>query len=241
MNHSGAYMTRLHLFAAGVVSLTLASVAWAQLNEVVVTANRVSGDDYSRIPAIAIERRADFLVQRVQLTNDTRDSNARHAEIHQTVRDLVKAAASRSGIALGFGDEFLIPITAEDFRIPLDTDKRRPDTTSTALFVKLALAPKDDIKSALRTLEDFIAKAKVSGRAEIERGDEVALSIVDPERYRYEIIAKIVEDARRLQMAIGTRCRVDISGLSNRVSWQRSDISQLTLYIPYEVELSGCE
>ena len=48
-------------------------------------------------------------------------------------------------------------------------------------------------------------------------------------------------DAKRLQSAIGSPCKVEISGLSNRVSWQRSDISELTLYIPYQVQLTGCQ
>ena len=102
--------------------------AMAQMEEVVVTGARISGDDYLRMPAIVLERRADFLVQRVR-----------------------------------------------------------------------------------------------------------------PEKYRYDIIARITEDAKRLQNAVASQCKVEISGLSNRVSWQRSDISELTLYIPYQVQLSGCQ
>jgi hypothetical protein len=67
------------------------------------------------------------------------------------------------------------------------------------------------------------------------------LSLVTPERYRYDIIGKITEDARRLQATVGPQCKIEIHGLSNRVSWQRSDVSQLTLYIPYQVQLTGCQ
>ena len=34
---------------------------------------------------------------------------------------------------------------------------------------------------------------------------------------------------------------VEVSGLASRVSWQRSDVSELTLYIPYKIQLTGCQ
>ena len=109
---------------------------WAQLDEVVVTGARVSGDDYSRIPAVVLERRADFLVQRIRLTNDTRAEEARVQELHKTIRDMVADAAKRPGMALSHGDEFLIPITATAYEVPLGKGSKRPDTSSTEIYVK---------------------------------------------------------------------------------------------------------
>ena len=57
--------------------LSTGAPAWAQVDEVVVTGARISGDDYSSIPAVVLQRRADFLVQRIRLTNDTRAEDAR--------------------------------------------------------------------------------------------------------------------------------------------------------------------
>lgn len=224
-----------------IASLLSAGSALAQANEIVVTGNRISGDDYSSIPAVTVEKRADFLVQQIRLTNDTRAADARRQELYQTIRDLLADAAKKPGIAFGYGDEFLIPITPQDHEIPLEHNLRRPDTSSTALYVKMALGANDDVSKALETLTAFIRKARLAGRTEIEPLADVALSVVNPDRYRYEIIAEISADAKKLQAAIGSRCKVAITGLSNRVSWQRSNISQLTLYIPYEVELNGCE
>jgi hypothetical protein len=211
------------------------------LGEIVVTGSRVSGDDYSGIPAITLDKRADFLVQQIRLTNDTRAADSRRKELYQTIRDLLADASKKPGIALGFGDEFLIPITPQNYEIPLQSAGQRPDTSSTELYVKVALGPSDDVSKALSALSAFIAKARVTGRTEIQPQDDVALSIVNPERYRFEIITQISADARKIQSAVGSQCRVSISGLSNRVSWQRSDISQLTLYIPYEIELTECQ
>ncbi|HEY6924424.1 MAG TPA: hypothetical protein VI653_13215 [Steroidobacteraceae bacterium] len=66
-------------------------------------------------------------------------------------------------------------------------------------------------------------------------------TVVTPEKYRYDIIGRITADAKKLQATIGAQCRIEIHGLSNRVSWQRSDVSQLTLYIPYQVQLTECQ
>jgi len=229
------------LTIATLISCTCGTLASAQMEEVVVTGARVSGDDYSRIPAVVLERRADFLVQRIRLTNDTRAAEGRTKELYQTIRDMLADAAKGPGIALSYGDDFLIPITSSNYEVPLDKGAKRPDTSATELYVKMALGQKDNVQKAMAELSAFIKKARVSGRTEVEAAGDVGLSLVTPEKYRYDIIARITEDAKRLQAAVGSQCKVEISGLSNRVSWQRSDISELTLYIPYQVQLTGCQ
>src|SRR5262245_57246684 len=135
--------------------------------EIVVTGSRISGDDYSQMPAVTIRKRADFLVQPISLTNDTRDKDARRTELYQTVRDLVADAAKKPGMALGYGEDFLIPVTAQDYEIPLHGGSR-PDTSATELYVKLALTPADDVARSLAMLATFIEKARMSGRTEID-------------------------------------------------------------------------
>jgi hypothetical protein len=228
---------RVFLVAASLFSVT----AWGQLSEVVVTGSRISGDDYSRTPTVVMQRRADFIVQSVLLTNDTRDKDARTRELYQTIRDMVSDASKRPGIALGYGDDFLIPITAAAYDVPLSSEGRKPDTSATEIYVKMALNEKDDVLKAIASLRAFIKAARVSGRTEVQPQGDVGLSLVDPEKYRFEIISKITEDEKRVKASVGQTCKLKISGLSNRVSWQRSDISELTLYIPYQVELADCQ
>lgn len=222
-------------------ALTFCAPAYAQFEEIVVTGSRITGDDYSRIPAIVLERHADFLVQRIRLTNDTRAEEGRTKEIYQTIRDMLADAAKRPGIALGYGDDFLIPITSSNYEVPLQKESKRSDTSAAELYVKMALSEKDDVPKAVSELTAFIKKAHLSGRTEIEPEGDVGLSLVAPEKYRYDIIAKITEDAKRLQATVGSQCKIEIHGLSNRVSWQRSDVSELTLYIPYQIQLTGCQ
>jgi hypothetical protein len=215
--------------------------AYAQLDEVVVTGQRISGDDYSGIPAIVLTRRADFIVQRITLTNDTRAEEGRIKELQQTIRDMVADAAKRPGMALSYGDEFLIPISDSAKEVVMIPGAKRADTSNASLYVKVALNEKDNVPAAIANLAAFIRKARVTGRTEVDAQDDVGLSLVSPEKYRYEIIRKITDDAKKLRDTVGAQCKVHISGLSNRVSWQRSDVSELTLYIPYQVELTDCE
>jgi hypothetical protein len=223
------------------IALAAGAPAWAQMEEVVVTGSRISGDDYSGIPAVVLQRRADFLVQRIRLTNDTRAEDGRIRELHQTIRDMVSDATKKPGIALSYGDEFLIPISATASEVVLTDGGKREDTSSASVYVKMALGEKDDVTAAIASLRTFIRKARISGRTEIEPEGDVGLSLVTPEKYRYDIISKITADAKRLREAVGSKCRVQLSGLANRVSWQRSDVSELTLYIPYQIELVDCE
>jgi hypothetical protein len=231
--------------ARSLASLTLTLLTttpvWAQMDEVVVTGSRISGDDYSSIPAVVLQRRADFLVQSIQLTNDTRAEEVRIRELQQTIRDMVKDAATRKGIALSYGDEFLIPISANATEVDLSGVGKRPDTSSASIYVKMALSEKDDVPTAISNLRSFIRKARITGRTEIIPLGDVGLSLVAPEKYRYDIIGLITNDARKLRATVGDKCRIQVSGLSNRVSWQRSDISELTLYIPYQIQLNDCE
>ena len=235
-------MRHLARIATLLVTATLAAPALAEgLDEIVVTGSRVSGEDYSRIPAIVLQRRADFLVQRIRLTNDTRAQEGRKQELYQTIRDMVTAAAQHKGLALSYGDEFLIPITATDYAVPMAERGNRPDTSSAEIYVKMALGEKDDVTKSIAALNAFIKGAHLDGRTEIEQQGDVGLSLVTPEKYRYEIIARIAEDAKKLQTTVGSQCKVELTGLSSRVSWRRSDISELTLYVPYEVQLTGCQ
>ena len=230
-----------HISLALAIVCVAAMPAWGQFEEVVVTGSRISGDDYSGIPAVVLQRRADFLVQSIRLTNDTRAENARIKELQQTIRDMVSDAAKKPGIALSYGDEFLIPISATATEVVLIPGGNRPDTSSTSIYVKMALGEKDDVPASIAALKAFIKKARISGRTEIDPEGDVGLSLVTPEKYRYDIISKITDDAKKLKAAVGAKCRIELSGLANRVSWQRSDVSELTLYIPYQIQLAECE
>ncbi len=211
--------------------------------EIVVTAARIRGDQPPPpLPAVVIRKRADFLLQSVELTNDTRDAKARENELYQTLRGLAAAAAKTPGLSLAWQNGFLMPITERDYQIPLQPDDERDDASRAVLYIKYALTPQSDVPRAVKTLGDFVDNAKMIGRSSIEPLGDVALSIVNPERYRPEVVQAIAASVQDLQQAFGAACkvRVGLGDFSNRLQWQRSDVSELTLYLPYRLSVEGC-
>lgn len=220
-------------------ALFLGTTALAEsLEEVVVTGLRAS--DYSEMPAITITKPADFLVQEIQLINDSRSPDLRRKEIIATIEGMLKRAASDRSVALSYGEGFLVPVSLTDESLQIIEDKKRADTSRVEIFVKVTLAAGDDTKAKIASLRKFIEKTQLAGRTEIDPLGDVGLSIVGPEKYRYEILARIAAENARLTKAIGSKCEVKVSGLSGRVRWERTEVAELMLYIPYDVEISHC-
>ena len=210
------------------------------LDEIVVTGSRRTGEAVVPLPAVTIRKRADFLVQAVSISNDTRDAKSRKAETYQTVRGLVQAAARIPGMSLAFQKGVLIPITDKDYQVPLTDDGDRNDASHATIYVKLALTPQTDVTQAITTLETFISDAKMVGRTSLDSEGDVALSVINPERYRGEVIAAIAQSVKELRTALGDRCRINVGDFSRRLQWQRSEVSELTLYLPYDLRVEGC-
>jgi hypothetical protein len=209
-----------------------------ELEEVVVTAERAQS--YDGVPAVTVRKPADFLVQGIRLVNDSRSPDLRRTEIIGTIDGLLKRAAEIRNVALSYGEGFLVPIDLSSDALQIIEDQRRSDTSVVDIFVKVTLAEKDDTKRRIADLRTFIKQAKLVGRTEIEPKGDVGLSIVNPEKYRAELLARIAEDNAKLSQAMGKKCDVKVGGLERRIEWQRTGVAELTLYIPYSVEISKC-
>lgn len=221
------------LFAIFVSKLILAT----GMDEIVITGSRLS-DDYDVMPAVAIERKADFLVQNIRLINDSRSPELRKEEIIKTIDNLLKASKKINGIKLSYGDGFLVPVNLNDDSLQIIEDRKRIDTSYVDIFVKVALNEKRSPKQQISELRSFISKAKLVSRTEIEAYGDIGLSIVGPEQYRYQIIKKITAENEKIKKAIGGDCNIKVSGLEGRVQWDRTDITELTLYIGYATEVT---
>lgn len=216
-----------------------ATAAGADIQEVVVTGMR--SDGYSEMPAVTLSKPADFLVQQIRLTNDSRAPALRGKELLATIEGMLKRAASEKNVALSYGgDGFLLPVTLTDESLDIIEDQKRADTSSVDLFVKVTLVAGDDIKARIASLRKFIERSQLAGRTEVMPLDDIGLSVVNPEKYRYDILAKIAEENARLTKAMGEKCQVKVTGLEGRVKWERIELAELTLYIPYRVEISDC-
>jgi hypothetical protein len=187
-----------------------------------------------------VTKTADFLVQNVRVVNDSRDSELRHKEVFESIEALMKQAARSDGIELSYGQGFLRPIDLHDDEFVLTEDYDRTDTSYVDIYVKVRFDRDKDAKAQINALRKFIMDAENVGRTEIDMEGDIGLSIVRPERYRYEIIAGIAEESRKLMEAMGGNCAVSVDGLEGRVQWERSSLSELTLFIPYTVSVTGC-
>jgi hypothetical protein len=211
----------------------------AELEEVVVTGSRTYGD-YYEMPSVTVARKADFLVQNIRLVNDSRAPDLRRSEIVATIQNLLQRADSMQGMALSYGEGFLEPITLDDESLQLIEDRQRVDTNYVDIYAKVELNSDRAAKAQIGDLREFIAGVKKSGRTEVLPIGDIGLSIVGPEQYRYEIIRKIAEERSRISEAMEANCSFSVKGLEGRVQWERTSVSELTLYIPYAIEVSDC-
>jgi hypothetical protein len=212
--------------------------ASGQLEEIVVTGARV---EFYEMPAVAVTKQADFLVQNIRLINDSRAPELRRQEIFGTIERMLARAQRERGMALSYGTGFLEPTDLTSDALQLIADRQRVDTSYVDIYAKVQFDPSRSARDQIAALRDFIAEADRIGRTEIDALGDIGVSIVGPEQYRYEIIQQIAAENRRLQQALGNQCQVAISGLEGRVQWERTDVSELTLYIPYGVEVTDCQ
>lgn len=205
------------------------------LEEVVVTASRRDADGYDeRVPAVGLRRTADYAVQEVYITCDTRDPAKRNDEIFAMVRGAIDlAAARRGGIELATGEMIVEPLTGANYRNLAVISDGRPDTGRTTFLVKTRLSTGVDGKAALDRIATFIKDVPVVGRAEIKGADSLTLSVVGPDQYRSQIVELIAADARATAGKVGDNYAVEIKGLDRPVEWARASLTEVLLYLPY--------
>jgi hypothetical protein len=223
-----------------VVLLALAAPVMAQqgggLEEIVVTARRREATNYDEgMPAVGLRRVADYAVQTVTVTGDTRDADKRHEEIFAMVRGAIDLAARRGNIELATGEMVVEPLTAANYRnLTLRIDNR-PDSNATSFLVKTRLGAGIDAKAALDKIYAFIKDVPAVGRAEMKPTGELTLSVVRPDQYRGAIIDLIATDAHATAAKLGPDYAVDIRGLQRPVEWSRASLTEVLLYVPYDM------
>ncbi len=218
------------------LTIFVSTATHAQLEEIVVTAQAQGG--YYNMPAVTLKKEADFLVQNIRLVNDSRSPERRKSEIFESIEKLIKRSQKMTGIALSYGDGFLTPVNLNDDSLQIINDKKRIDTSYVDIFVKVALNENASPKAQISSMRKFITSASLMGRTEILPLGDIGLSIIGPEQYRYAILKKIAAENKGMVEALGERCKFSLSGLQNRVEWERSGLAELTLYIGYESEIT---
>lgn len=216
----------------------IATSSWGQnVEEVVVTGART--EEGATMPGTFLRKTGDYLLLQVNVTNDTREAQARKDEIYATLRTALAAANRDGSIEISMIDEndLVIALKVDSATVVLRNGDR-PDTSATRISVKTKIPQQGANGQALISkLKDFVSGIKVTGRTKLDPDGDVDISIVAPHRYRAEIIALFAQDAKNITAALGEDYKIVATGIDRPVRWVRMGLLELALFVPYKFEV----
>lgn len=237
------FVTRVTCLLIGLLNLC-ATAAFAQSEEIIVSASRLTRSDFVVIPAVNLKRKADFMVLRTYVISDSRDKALRIEEVTKTLRAIAKKAAGNKNIELGLIKrfetdddeiEYIVPFDPSDIDEQFFTHGGRVDTTRTTIVAKTPIKQSDDDPGAIvARLERFLESVPVTGRAIVSDDGDPNLSVVNPNQYRPLLIDKIAQDNAQIIDSLGPAYGIEVSGLEQPVRWQVTGPLELTLYFSYK-------
>ena len=222
------------------VTSALSTAAFAQDNsniagEIVITAQRGSAvylDDAQ--PVIGLRRTADSAIQSAEINSDSREEDVRKREIHAMLEAAINRATD-AGVELVTGDFQLKPITLANYRELIFQRGIRPDTSLVSFYVKSKLA--GSTGTAQSRIDAFIKGVPATGRALMEKRGGLTLTIINPDQYRDAIVKLIAAESRKYAGFFGPDYGVEVTGLSEQLSWAQASGTEVFLYIPYRFSI----
>jgi len=204
------------------------------LEEVTVTGFR---QNMEAAPHVFLLRRVDHLITKVRVVCDTREPAKRRQELKDTLKSMIREAGKTGTISLGVGDEIVADLTERMLDKVIEPDAKA-DTSVAVVIIKTRVSKDDMFDDATGRIEHFIETTPKVGRTELLRDKDWELTIVGPEQYRAQIVAKIADDAKKTAALFGPDYSVRIGGLQNRVSWSQKGPLDLALYIQYDMAIA---
>lgn len=198
------------------------------LEEIVVTGEW-------NLPPITLIKIADFAALHCTITNDTRNEEKRREEIYETLKIMAESAEKTKKIELKSG---VYIIKKDDYQIDLRPDGKRPDVSIAEIILKVPLKESDNLVSLQSQLKEFVEKAKLIGRTELVLGG-FGISVVNPEKYRYELISKIFTDVSKIKESSKSELNISIIGLDDRLKIRRYSSKEIELYLNYKFFISS--
>ena len=230
----GGHMVRRLFATALFAGLVLPAAAQAQIETVVVTAERLA-DSYDA-PHLWIVKRADHVITHLNVTCDTRDLSQRRAELKETLRNMIQTAAGTATISLGLGDKIVGDLNESNFDQIIEPDTRA-DTSHAVVIIKTKVSADDTLNGAIARVMAFIDKVPKAGRTEVLRQGSWDLTLIGPEQYRDAILKLIVDDAKHTADLFGPGNGIAIDGLEQQVAWYQKGPLDLGLFIPYKLRI----
>ncbi len=219
-------------------SFVMPAAAQDEEMEIVVTGSRLESWDRFPAPHAYITRRADFAVIEVFIRNDTREQNAREAEILDALRRM-ETAAQRANKTLALVDDEIDIVR----RFSLEGARQlmrpggRADTSSLTVRLRTAVTTDDTLESSHARAARFVENLPKPGRVEMSLG-ETDLTMVNLERYRADMLREILAEASQVSQMSGGVLHVEVGGLENQVAFKRASDLELILFLPYQLSVA---
>jgi hypothetical protein len=234
-----------HMILAA-LSVFFASTSFAQeggeakeLDSVEVVGSRISYEDLNGTPAISITKQGDYLLQKITLINDTRSEDGRKQEIYATIEKILSKVGGQYQLLSGEG--YRVALNKNNYKVDLSKDSARPDVNRVTLYIRANISgSSEDGDKLIASLRNFARESQKIGRTEVEVEKDTAIGMNKPERYRYEVITAIAQDSKKITKDLGAGCEIKLSHLESRIEWGRASATELLLYIPYSMDISGC-
>ena len=204
--------------------------------EVLVTAQRQNAPFYRQDrPVVGLRRGADGAVMQFTINSDTRDAATRKEEIHTVLLTAIDRAAA-AGVELVSGSFQLVPVTRANYKELALGYGGRVDTSSVQLMVKTRL---DGSAAAAETkLLAFIYALKKSGRATVDTSGGIALTVINPDQYRDQIMSLVAADAKHSAALFGPGFTYNIAGIDLPVMWSQVSSTEVFLFLPYRYNIN---
>lgn len=226
----------------GIMASSLPADALAQnVDEIVVTGSRITriANSSNGGPGVTLVKRGDFLLLEVLIESDARDLDERLTEIKSTLGSIIEAAEADPSIELSIisSERSVRKLNTSNYLSGLEFGGR-PDTSLARIRVKTAIPDTVENSAELATkLSRFVDGIEETGRITISTAGETAVSVVDPFRYRDEVVAMIVEEVNAITDALGPEYVAMIEGLDRQVYWDRKGDIELAFSLPYSYRI----
>lgn len=225
-------------FALAALVCAGAAPAMAQEEAIIVTGTRIEAFESFQMPHIHMERRADSVIVELSVRSDTRDLSQRTGEMRDALRGL-QSRAQNGAVALAIADDEAGIVRAFSMAAAeeLIRGDHRPDTSFISIQLRTPVSADDTLEAVQARIERFVEAAAKPGRIEMETG-EVNLVLNNPEQYRIPLVRDIAGDGRNIAAMLGPEYGVHVSGLERQVAWRRTGDLELTLFLPYSLNVA---
>jgi hypothetical protein len=205
-------------------------------NEVLVAVSRT---DKSVVPGASLRRSADYALQRVKVSSDAPEANARKEDILATLR-LLQSAAVRDRtieVCILLDARVVAPLKIDAATVKFPAGNRA-QTSEVMIAIKTkAATTASDASALMAKLKQFPLTVSPAGRAAIDVIGDAELTIENPTQYRAKLIELYAADARAVTAALGPEYRVVTRGIDRQLQWLRDGLADVVIFIPYEYDV----